>query len=74
MYFPEAKNAGERFSQEYSKITTRDVLLEDASVLERLQKVMASGAKKEINLQDEEIAIRHFNKVVEDHVLNRVAS
>ena len=74
MYFPEAKNAGERFSQEYSKITTRDVLLEDASVLERLQKVMASGAKAEINLQDEEIAIRHFNKVVEDHVLNRVAS
>lgn len=68
IYFPVAENAGQRFSQEYSKASTRDVLLEDASILENTQSVLTSGAKTHFHLQDEEIAIRHFHKVVRDYV------
>jgi phenylpropionate dioxygenase-like ring-hydroxylating dioxygenase large terminal subunit len=68
MYFPPPANAGERFFQEYSKVTTRNVLLEDGSLLEKTQAVMASGAKRHWHLQDEEIAIRHFHDVVQKFV------
>jgi phenylpropionate dioxygenase-like ring-hydroxylating dioxygenase large terminal subunit len=68
MYFPNPANAGERFFQEYSKVTTRNVLLEDGSLLEKTQAVLASGAKKHWHLQDEEIAIRHFHEVVQEYV------
>jgi phenylpropionate dioxygenase-like ring-hydroxylating dioxygenase large terminal subunit len=68
MYYPPAKNAGERFSQEYSKCTLRDPLLEDGSTHENTQSILASGAKTHFILQDEEITIRHSHKVVEDHV------
>src|SRR5262249_27021696 len=33
-YFPKAQTIGQRFSQEYSKVLTRDILLEDASTME----------------------------------------
>jgi phenylpropionate dioxygenase-like ring-hydroxylating dioxygenase large terminal subunit len=68
MYFPKPMTAGERFFQEYSKVTTRNVLLEDGSLLEKTQAVLASGAKRHWHLQDEEIAIRHFHSVVEEYV------
>ena len=68
LYFPEAQNPGERFSQEYSKVSTRDVLLEDGSTLEHSQMGVASGVKTHFHLQDDEIGIRHFHKVVQDYV------
>jgi phenylpropionate dioxygenase-like ring-hydroxylating dioxygenase large terminal subunit len=68
VYFPEAEDPGQRFSQEYSKVSTRDVLLEDGSTLEQTQSVLASGAKTHFHLQDDEIAVRHFHKVVQDYV------
>jgi len=68
MYYPQAKNAGERFSQEYSKCTLRDPLLEDGSTHENTQSTLASGAKTHFLLQDEEITIRHGHKVVADYV------
>jgi hypothetical protein len=67
-YFPQAKTAGQRFSQEYSKVIFRDVLMEDASTLEQTQLVLASGAKTHFVLQDQEILIRHDQKVHEDYV------
>ncbi|HXG18858.1 MAG TPA: SRPBCC family protein [Methylomirabilota bacterium] len=67
-YFPKAKNAGQRFSQEYSKVIFRDVIMEDASTLEQTQTVLASGAKPHFILQDQEILIRHDQKVHEDFV------
>jgi phenylpropionate dioxygenase-like ring-hydroxylating dioxygenase large terminal subunit len=67
-YFPKVKNAGQRFSQEYSKIIFRDVLMEDANTLEKTQQVLASGAKTHFVLQDQEILIRHDHKVHEEFV------
>lgn len=66
--FPKAQNAWQRFSQEYSKVLTRDVLLEDGSTLEMTQSVLASGAKTHYVLQDQELLVRHAAKAVEDWV------
>jgi hypothetical protein len=68
MYFPKPQNAGERFFQEYSKVTTRDVLMEDGILSERLQSVLPSGAFQHWILQDEEIAIQHFATVIANHI------
>ncbi len=67
-YFPDAGNAAQRFSQEYSKVLLREALLEDASTLEATQSMLASGAKKAFVLQDQELLVRHGHKVIEDMV------
>ena len=64
-YSPKAKTLAGRFSQEYGKVSFRDTLLEDGSTLERTQAMLASGAKKEIVLQDEELLIRQHHYVTE---------
>lgn len=67
-YFPEAQNAGQRFSQEYAKCALRDTLREDGNTLEAIHNNLASGAKTHFVLQDQEILIRHSHKVVADIV------
>jgi len=67
-YYPEAKNAGELFALEYGKCGLRDALREDAFTHEKIQSVIASGAKKVFHLQDEELVIRNFNHVVSEYV------
>ena len=67
-YFPQAHTAAQRFSQEYSKVIFRDILTEDASTLEQTQEVLASGAKKEFILQDQELLVRFGNRVMEDYI------
>ena len=67
-YFPQADNAAQRFSQEYSKILLREALLEDASTLEATQSMLTSGAKTHFVLQDQELLVRHAHKVIEDIV------
>jgi len=67
-YYPPAKNAGERFSQEYAKCTLRDPLLEDGSVHERVQSMLASGARSHFTFQDEETLVRHGHHVVAEFV------
>ena len=67
-YFPKAQNAGQRFSQEYSKVLLRDILMEDGTTLEHMQDVLASGAKTQMQLQHQEICVRHAYKVGEDYV------
>ena len=67
-YFPKAENAGQKFSQEYSKVLLRDILMEDGTTLEHMQDVLASGAKTHMPLQHQEICVRHAYSVVEDYV------
>jgi phenylpropionate dioxygenase-like ring-hydroxylating dioxygenase large terminal subunit len=67
-YYPRARNAGERFSQEFAKCGLRDPLLEDGSVHEKIQAMLGSGAKTHFILQDEEILLRHNYKVVAEYV------
>jgi phenylpropionate dioxygenase-like ring-hydroxylating dioxygenase large terminal subunit len=64
-YYPKAKTLAKRFSQEYAKVILRDINMEDGSTVERIQTMLASGARKEIYLQDEELLIRHHHKVTE---------
>lgn len=64
-YAPKAKTLAGRFCQEYGTVTFRDTLLEDASTLERTQSMLASGAKREMVLQDEELFIRQHHYVAE---------
>lgn len=65
-YYPRPKSVGERFSQEYGKVIFREILLEDAKIMEQAQLGMASGAKTHLILKDEELLIRHDNQVRED--------
>jgi phenylpropionate dioxygenase-like ring-hydroxylating dioxygenase large terminal subunit len=69
-YYPQARNAGQRFSQEYAKCALRDTLREDGNTLEAIQSNLASGAISNFVLQDQEILIRHSHKVVEN-LLNK---
>ena len=56
--YPEAKTAAQRFSQEYSRIMFRDIMLEDGRQIEESQAMIKSGAKTEFILKDEELFIR----------------
>jgi phenylpropionate dioxygenase-like ring-hydroxylating dioxygenase large terminal subunit len=67
-YFPHPRNAAERFSQEHARVTYRDVIMEDASTMEHTQSVIASGAKTHFNFQDEELLLRHDNKVLAEYM------
>ncbi len=67
-FFPKAHTTGQRFSQEYSKVLFRDLLMEDGNTLEKTQSMLASGAKKEITIQDQEVLIRHHHKVAGDYL------
>jgi phenylpropionate dioxygenase-like ring-hydroxylating dioxygenase large terminal subunit len=64
-YYPKAKTLARRFCQEYAKVILRDINMEDGSTVERTQLMLASGAKQEIVLQDQELLIRHHHKVAE---------
>jgi phenylpropionate dioxygenase-like ring-hydroxylating dioxygenase large terminal subunit len=69
IYFPKAKNLAEKFSQEYSRSTFLDgVMAEDGGIFEATQSMLASGAKKELHLSDEELLIRHHHKVIKDYL------
>jgi hypothetical protein len=67
-YYPKAVTLAQRFSQEYAKVILRDINMEDGSTLERTQTMLASGAKKEIVLQDQELLIRQHHKVTETYL------
>ncbi len=69
-YFPPRK-ASERFTQEFSRVWLRELLLEDLQMIEQSQLGVASGARPFFVLQDGEICVRHHMKVVDDHVSGR---
>ena len=68
VYYPKANTLAQRFSREYAKVIFRDLLMEDGSTMERTQSMLASGAKKEIYVQDEELLIRQHHKVMETYL------
>ncbi len=53
------------------QVFNRVVFDEDATAHETVHKGLASRAKKYLLLQDEEIAIRHFHKVLDDQLAIR---
>ncbi len=68
MYSIPAEKPGQQFSQEYGKCVFFAALMEDASTHEMTQSTLASGAKEFMHLQDQEVCIRHFHKVVAEHI------
>ena len=68
IYFREPLSVRERLRQEYFKCTYRDTLQEDTAMHETLQAGLASGAKPHVILQDNELAIRHFHRVLQDRI------
>ena len=69
IYFPKAKTLAEKFSQEYSRATFVDgVMAEDGGIFEKSQTMLASGAKNEIVLGDEELLIRHHHRMIEQYL------
>lgn len=62
------KDAAEMISREYSKIALRDLLREDLSTVEATQRGLSSGAINEVQLSDQEVAVRHQYRVIEEMV------
>ena len=67
-HFRPAANIGERVQQEYFKCLIRETLQEDTAAHESVYAGVASRAKPHIVLQDDEVPIRHFRKVLDDCV------
>jgi glycine betaine catabolism A len=59
-----AQNAAERFGQENTMVEFRDVVMEDLSTLERIQRALDSGQIKQFHYHDHELALRHQHHVV----------
>lgn len=59
-YFPPARNASQRISQEFSVAAFRDTAAEDLAILSTQQQGMLSGAKRFFNFQANEVLCRHF--------------
>jgi phenylpropionate dioxygenase-like ring-hydroxylating dioxygenase large terminal subunit len=60
-YYPKVATAGQLFAREYSKIGLRDPMMEDCYTHEKINGVIASGAKSHIHFQDEELLCRHMS-------------
>ncbi|RZJ97600.1 MAG: hypothetical protein EOO76_18645 [Novosphingobium sp.] len=59
-----AKTAAERFGQENTMVEFRDVVMEDFSTLERIQRALDTGQIKQFHYHDHELALRHQHHVV----------
>ena len=64
-HFPEAENVAQRLNQEWTILRLRDTLMEDAFQHEQIQRGLASRARSHMIMQDEELPIRHFHRVLE---------
>ncbi len=66
-YFARPRTASDLLFQDYSRLSSRDNLMADVQAAERSQPGLRAGLVRRWVLQDEEIAIQHFNKVVADY-------
>ena len=65
IYFREPANAAERWVHEYQRVLFRELLLEDCANIERNHAGMATGAKRYVYLQRNEVALVHGLEVIE---------
>jgi phenylpropionate dioxygenase-like ring-hydroxylating dioxygenase large terminal subunit len=68
VFFPTARSAAERFSQEYSVAAFRDTVAEDMAVLSTQQASMLSGARDVFQFQMHEAMCRHSIGAVQAYV------
>ena len=74
MSFSKPRNATEHFFQYYARYASRENLMEDGRVTEQQQLALKSGVIKRLVLQDEEIAVQHFNSVVQSYTADEARS
>lgn len=67
-YVKAPQTNSERWAQRYAVTLQRNAWLEDTATMEDTHEALMSGAVKEINLQDEEILLRHNFYVVNSRV------
>ncbi|MDE0410343.1 MAG: hypothetical protein OXN81_21060, partial [Alphaproteobacteria bacterium] len=67
MHFSAPATQRERLQQEYFKCLIRDSLQEDTLAHESVHAGIASRARSHLILQDDELPIRHFHKVLGDY-------
>ena len=63
-YVRAPRTNSERWALEHAQLLQRNAWLEDTQTMENTHRAIASGAKRLINLQDEEILIRHAHHVI----------
>ena len=59
MYYRPPTTNSERWALQCAQLIARNAWLEDTATMEATQAALQSGAKTELNLQDEEILVRH---------------
>ena len=74
-YFVRAPQTNsQRWALEHAQVLQRNAWLEDTQTMENTQRALQSGAKKTMNLQDEEILIRHGYHVLDQYLALEEAS
>jgi nitrite reductase/ring-hydroxylating ferredoxin subunit len=77
VYMPAPTNAAERVAIEYGLLSLRDVMREDLNMAEGCTDAMSSGVLQEIQLSDQELAVRHsyavVDRLVREYLAGRVA-
>ena len=68
LYFQPPRSHKERLGQEMMVMMLHDVVLEDISPLEGMQKMLKSRAIQQFHANDEELLVRHLHRVVADTV------
>ena len=68
MFYQPPRTHKERLGQELTVTYLNDIILEDASPCEGMQAMLNSRSVKEFHLNDEEILVRHFHKMVAEVV------
>lgn len=67
-YMPAPTTLVGLWAREVARTGVRDLWMEDGSTLEGTQKVLESGVLKQLQIQDQEIQIRHASKVMDELV------
>jgi hypothetical protein len=65
VYMAPPANAAERVAIEYGLLSIRDVIREDLNMAEGCTDALSSGVLQEIQLSDQEMAVRHSYQVIE---------
>ncbi len=67
-YMPAPKTLVDQWARECARTGVRDLWLEDGSTIEGTQRNLDSGVFKQMQIQDQEIMIRHATKVMDDMI------
>ena len=67
-FLPKPKTNSQRWAQHYATLLQRNAWLEDTATMEDTQTALKSGVLDKVNLQDEEIMLRHQYEVIKRRV------